>query len=240
VPARLAALFDRAAVQDAFLAREYTFDATRLAERLGAALREAGVQLRLETEAKVLGGAADHVLVQAGGERLRAHHVVNCTYADLDGAGVPLRSRIRRELAELVLIEPPPELRGLGVTVMDGPFFSTMPFPGAGLHSLSHVRYTPHAATEQAAGPVRPQRSNAVAMLRDSQRYLPCLARATVAGSLFEWKATLARNETDDGRPILIERSDAMPRVLSVLGAKIDNIYDVRAYLRGQDWRMAA
>ena len=240
-PPRLATLFDRAAVQQAFLAREYAFDATRLAERLGAALHDAGVQLRLGTEAKVLGGDADHVVVQAGSERLRAHHVVNCTYADLEGAGVALRSRIRRELAELVLIEPPPELRGLGVTVMDGPFFSTMPFPGAaGLHSLSHVRYTPHAATEQATEQLRPQRSNAVAMLRDSQRYLPCLARATVARSLFETKATLARNEADDGRPILIERSAAMPRVLSVLGAKIDNIYDIRAYLRGQDWQMAA
>jgi hypothetical protein len=77
-------------------------------------------------------------------------------------------------------------------------------------------------------------------MIRDAQRYLPCLARAPVIGSLFEIKATLARHEDDDGRPVLIERSAAMPRVLSVLGAKIDNIYDIKAFLRSQDWRMAA
>ncbi len=240
-PPRLAALFDGTAVQAAFLARESAFDAARMAARLRPALHEAGVEVRLGTPATVLDSGADHVVVEAGPHRLRAHHVINCTYAGLERAGVTLRSRIRQELAELVLIEPPPDLRGIGVTVMDGPFFSTMPFPAAvGLHSLSHVRYTPHAASVHPGSRLRPERSHAAAMLRDSQRYLPCLARATVAGSLFEIKATLARNEADDGRPILIERSAEMPRVLSVLGAKIDNVYDVRAYLRGQDWRMAA
>ena len=29
----------------------------------------------------------------------------------------------------MALVEAPPELDGLGVTVMDGPFFSMMPFP---------------------------------------------------------------------------------------------------------------
>jgi hypothetical protein len=77
-------------------------------------------------------------------------------------------------------------------------------------------------------------------MIRDGQRYLPCLTRARVVGSLFEVKTTLARHEGDDGRPVLIERSAALPRVISVLGAKIDNIYEVRRFLGSQDWQMAA
>ena len=172
---------------------------------------------------------------------IRAGHVVNCTYAEIEFAGVALRTRVKKELTEMVLIAPPPELRNLGVTVMDGPFFSTMPFPAAGLHSLSHVRYTPHAASDAAHNEgLAPLRSNRTAMLRDTERYLPCMAGAHVVGSLFDIKATLIRNEDDDGRPILMERSKPMPRVLSVLGAKIDNIYDVRSYLRTQDWAMAA
>ena len=31
-----------------------------------------------------------------------------------------------------------------GVTIMDGPFMSSIPFPQRNLHSLTHVRYTPH------------------------------------------------------------------------------------------------
>jgi glycine/D-amino acid oxidase-like deaminating enzyme len=240
-PRRIAALFDAGRVQDAFMARELVFDATKLAARLNRSLADAGVELRMGTEAGILGADRTAVVVQCGSERIRAGHVVNCTYAEIEFAGVTLRTRVKKELAELVLIAPPPELNNLGVTVMDGPFFSTLPFPAARLRSLSHVRYTPHAASDAIEREhLLPLRSNSEAMLRDSARYLPCLARARVVRSMFEMKATLIRNEDDDGRPILIERSADMPRVLSILGAKIDNIYDVRRYLRGQDWAMAA
>jgi hypothetical protein len=35
------------------------------------------------------------------------------------------------------------------------------------------------------------------------------------------------KNEGDDGRPILFEKHLEMPGCYSVLGGKIDNIYDV-------------
>jgi acetolactate synthase regulatory subunit len=74
-------------------------------------------------------------------------------------------------------------------------------------------------------------------MLRDSARYVPSLSGAQVVRSIFEVKAVLVRTEASDARPILIERSEESPRVLSILGAKIDNIYDVREFLANQDWR---
>ena len=46
--------------------------------------------------------------------------------------------------AQHILREMSDELKNSGITVMDGPFFSVMPFPAKGLHSFSHVRYTPH------------------------------------------------------------------------------------------------
>ena len=64
----------------------------------------------------------------------------------------------------------------------------------------------------------------------------PALARCEYLRSIFETKAILARNEGDDGRPILIQRSTENPRVISVLGAKIDNIYDVRIFFRNLKW----
>lgn len=35
-------------------------------------------------------------------------------------------------------------IKDVGLTVMDGPFFSLMPFGLTGLHSLSAVHFTPH------------------------------------------------------------------------------------------------
>ena len=112
-----------------------------------------------------------------------------------------------------------------------------MPFPPAGMHSLSHVRYTPHeASTAQTREVLVPMASNRNAMIRDAQRYLPCLRQTMTVRSIFDIKATLIHNEDDDGRPILIEQAEDMPRVLSVLGSKMDNIYDVRAFLRAKGW----
>ena len=39
-------------------------------------------------------------------------------------------------------------------------------------------------------------------------------------------KTVLVRNEGDDGRPILFEVDVNEPRIVSMLGSKIDNIYD--------------
>jgi hypothetical protein len=46
----------------------------------------------------------------------------------------------------------------------------------------------------------------------------------------------LAGNEDDDGRPILFEKSVRSPRVISILGAKIDNIYDVLELIEREAW----
>jgi hypothetical protein len=66
-------------------------------------------------------------------------------------------------------------------------------------------------------------------MIADAARLVPSLKSARWQRSLFEAKTVLARNEVDDGRPILLRRERMHPRLFSVLGAKIDNIYDVLA-----------
>jgi hypothetical protein len=73
-------------------------------------------------------------------------------------------------------------------------------------------------------------------MIRDASRYMPCLSHAMVRDSMFEIKAVLLRSEDDDGRPILVERDGEVGRITSILGAKIDNIYELRDFLRGQSW----
>ena len=117
---------------------------------------------------------------------------------------------------------------------MDGPFFSLMPFPPRGLHTLSHVRYTPHMQWNDSYG-VDPykkldaynQATRVDRMVRDTARYLPAILDAQHVDSLFEVKTVLVKNECDDGRPILFEKHVKLPGCYSILGGKIDNIYDV-------------
>lgn len=228
-------LFAPGTIERVFRVEELAFNAEKLAARLRAELASSAIGIQLGTAARIVSFDDDGVDVELADEMVRARFVFNCTYSDLAFAGVELRTVIKRELAEMALISPPPQLRGRGFTVMDGPFFSVMPFPPTGLHTLSHVRYTPH---ESALGDVRlhPLKSNALAMVRDAARYMPCLLHAEIRESLFEIKAILQRSEEDDGRPILVERNDEAGRIFSILGAKIDNIYELRDFLRGQAW----
>ena len=51
--------------------------------------------------------------------------------------------KIKYELCEIILCEVDKRLYNTGITVMDGPFFSLMPFGQTGLHSLTSVTFTP-------------------------------------------------------------------------------------------------
>lgn len=131
-------------------------------------------------------------------------------------------------------MQVPEALQNLGITVMDGPFFSMMPFPARQLHTLTHVRYTPHLSWQDEAGIAPYSRlrdydriTRVDRMLRDVSRYMPAVTQARHMDSLFEIKTVLVKNESDDGRPILFEKYEQLPGCYSVLGGKIDNIYDV-------------
>jgi hypothetical protein len=141
----------------------------------------------------------------------------------------------------MALMQVPPVLAGLGVTVMDGPFISMLPFSARGLHTLSHVRYTPHLHWNDAPG-IDPYQilndytraTRVDRMVRDVGRYLPAMLEAKYVESLFEVKTILVKNEGDDGRPILFEKHLELPGCYSVLGGKIDNIYDVLEKLNAE------
>lgn len=233
------ALFSPRLVEAVYEVMEPAFDVAALRRQLERELAAAGVAVHLGCRVAQLAPAAGGVAVGlAGGEAVHAGWVFNCTYAALNRV-VPeppeLRPRLIHQVAEVALIEPPPTLRNLAVTVMDGPFFSTMPFPSEGLHSLTHVRYTPHMTWPEARHPEldpygalqQPPGSRFAWMVRDARRYLPALDRARHVRSLFDIKTLADGTQGDDARPILFHRDAVAPRLVSILGGKLDNIFDV-------------
>ncbi len=222
---------------------EPAFDVRALRQFLAGQLAATGVERRMSTRVARLGPANNGVAVGlADGSELVAGWVFNCTYSALNRV-VPeppaLRPRLVHQLTEVALIEPPAVLKHMAVTVMDGPFFSTMPFPSEGLHSLTHVRYTPHLSWPEASAPGRdpnevlqpPPVSRFAWMLRDARRFLPALDGAIHVRSLFDIKTIPDGTQGDDARPILYHRDSVAPRLVSILGSKLDNIFDVYDYV---------
>ena len=253
LPRQWEGLFDPLCIEAAFLVEEQVFDAAQLAQQAQHALAQAGVEVRLGTRVcDVHRGAEDlrvstRATLTAQGsvaaaspldaERVHTGLLLNCTYAGLGQLGGEMGSpqaALKHELTEIALVRVPPALTDVGITVMDGPFFSLQPFPDRGLHSLTHVRYTPHLAWRECAGDdpyarlaSYPRQSRYDRMQRDVVRYVPALRAMQHESSLYEVKTVLQKNETDDGRPILIERHALLRGCISVLGGKLDNVYDV-------------
>lgn len=238
-PQPLKKLFDPRLIEEVFSVREYAFDAVKLRNTLKNRLAAAQVEILYRTKArKIDAGKNENLVVQlSNGSSLTSTHVFNCTYAGindlLNNSGLPPLP-MKYELAEMALVDVPSPLKNVGITLMDGPFFSLMPFPSRGLHSLSHVRYTPHEAwqyqdqkkPEAYQRPVN-EPSQALFMIKDAQRYVPLIREAQPVDAIFEIKTVLLQNEVDDGRPILFRKDYGLKNHSLIMGGKIDNIYDI-------------
>lgn len=241
--AKYQALFESRLIEQVYEAQEYAFDTTKLAEWAIQQIAKNSVDVRYRN-------TVDNVTLASSGElilktvnedgfekEVRCKKVFNCTYSGLNqikGCFSGTKTKLKHEITEMALIKPPKLLDRIGITVMDGPFFSLMPFPARSLYTLSHVRYTPHLQWIDCKN-INPyeklenyhKQSRCDRMLRDVSRYIPDIAGAEHMDSLFEIKTVLMKNEGDDGRPILFEKYEKLPGFFSVLGGKIDNIFDV-------------
>jgi glycine/D-amino acid oxidase-like deaminating enzyme len=242
-PAGIAGLFDGQLIEAAFQVEECVFDVRALTERLARDLESAGVQVVPGADVRTLRAVAGGIEVlwdaPGGARSALAGHVLNCTYAGINRLLVASGCEalpLKHELTEMVVVDAPAELEGLAVTVMCGPFFSLLPFPMRDAHILSHVRYTPHSAWVEGPGaPCRdpdellrrlPCRTAFPHMIQDARRYMPLLADCRYRQSCYEVKTVLAGSEADDSRPILMRESRSLPGLLTVMGSKIDNVYD--------------
>ncbi len=247
----------------AFLTEEYTYDAhilrdwflERLGEHPNVSLRWASPVTALEREDPVYRvGTQD-------GAWFESPFVLNATYASSNqiirrALGPEEAFGIKYELCEIILCTVDKPLSGTGITVMDGPFFSIMPFGKTGLHSLTSVTFTPHMASfdplpafpcqASSGGSCSPERlgncDSCPARPETAWSYMSSLARKYLRpefgfhyqGSLFSMKPILKASEVDDSRPTVVRVHSHSPTLVSVLSGKINTVYDLDQVLEGE------
>ena len=157
--------------------------------------------------------------------------------------------KIKYELCEIILCNVNEKLKDIGFTVMDGPFFSIMPFGKTGYHSLTSVTFTPHttsydevptfACQEKSEGYCSTAHlgncNDCVAKPDTAFPYMANLARKYMLdeyqfdyqGSLFSMKPILMSSEIDDSRPTVIRTYSKNPTFVGVLSGKINTVYDL-------------
>lgn len=229
-------------IERAWEAEEWAFDSRRLRDLvLGRIAAVGGIDVRLGEGVDRISRSSDGLEVHTARGTARAPFVVSSVYSQINplhrASGIP-PVPLQLEVTEMALVRLPERFRRSAFTVMDGPFFSIMPFPSRGLHTLSHVRYTPHLRwTDTDAMPddrpipslasLRQGASTFREMIADVRRYVPALGATEYVDSVREVKAVLADQDRTDSRPILVRAEPSLPGYVCIMGGKIDNVNDV-------------
>ncbi len=243
VPANIRSLFNPRLVEKAYEVQEYAFDSYKLRDELLEKISEdSRITIVTNEEVLTIGEENENIIKLVSDKHsYNTPRVFNCTYSQINV--LHRRSKLptvalKHEIAEMCLVELPKNMENFSVTLMDGPFFSIMPFPTTPYHTLSHVRYTPHMSwvdSDNYPEITNPHeyfasltlKSNFRQMLADVSRYIPALKDITYATSVWEVKTVLMKSENDDSRPILFRSDFGLKGYTCIMGGKLDNIYDV-------------
>jgi L-2-hydroxyglutarate oxidase LhgO len=233
IPGKYKKLFNENLIEELFMVDEVVFNAAKIRNILEKRLEKANVDIIYKTKGVSLEKKGEaFILNLSNGETIRSKHIINATYAKINSflreSNLPLLP-FKYEYAEMPIVQMPDSFKKIGVTIMDGPFFSLMPFPDKNLHSLHHVRYTPQLTWFSDKIDYRlleKRKSQFLFMKKDASRYIADMKDLKYVTSLYEVKTVLQQNESNDGRPILFRRDYGHKNFSVVMGGKIDNIYD--------------
>ena len=247
----------------AFLTEEYTYDAHILRDYfLDEISKFSNVELKFDSDIETIDrDGQEYVIGLGSGEQFSSGFILNSTYASVNQIlkkAFPDESfAIKYELCEIILCDVDDNLKNTGLTVMDGPFFSIMPFGLTGKHSLTSVTFTPHvtsydelptfscqkrlaerggySCTPQCLGncnrcPEKPE-SSWEYMSHLAHKYMKPEYGFYYKESLFSMKPILKSSEIDDSRPTAIRVHSSEPTFISVLSGKINTVYDLDEYL---------
>jgi hypothetical protein len=246
--------FNEGMCDGAFLTKEYTYDANILKDYLlNKIITYANVEIKYEARISNINQKETHFeLIMDNGEIYSTEFLLNATYASSNQITKMLGYepfKIKYELCEIILCTVNEKLRDVGITVMDGPFFSIMPFGKTGYHSLTSVTFTPHvtsydtlptfecqAASNGYCSPTQLGNCNYCnAKPKSAWPYMSNMAKKYLKEeygfeylhSLYSMKPILKASEIDDSRPTVIKQYSVNPTFISVLSGKINTVYDL-------------
>lgn len=240
----------------AFITEEYTFDAEKIKQYYKKKIdNNNNIKIFYNCKInKILKCDKNYSISTDDGLEIETPFILNSTYASINQILTMLDLKlfnIKYEICEVILCKVSSDLNDVGITVMDGPFFSIMPFGKTGLHSLTSVTFTPHMTSydnlpnfncqkgvecfpSQLANcntcKNRPKTAWSF-MKQLAKKYLKEQIEIEYVKSLFAIKPILNSSEIDDSRPTVIRKHSSDPAFFTVLSGKINTIYDLNEVL---------
>ena len=219
------------------LTSEVIYDSSIIKSEILTELQEKGIDVSCDNTAKNIERTDYGYLIEANKCTIKARAVINCTYTNLNTFNRMLDLPAKKFKFDLTLIpiikwrdgKPP-----LGITIMDGPFFTILPFGKSGNYLLYHVK---HSVSNSMVGEMYPNEWNYLdqvisdyeayqsfkKIISESCHWLPSIKDAEYLGCLRSIRMVLANQDDNDQRPSLIEKLETTPPFYSIFSGKIDH-----------------
>ncbi len=249
--------FNKGMVEAAFETKEYAFDAEMIKKSLVDKVSASkNVEIFFNKNLKSVEKTNDSYVLHFNDKSVfETGFVLNTTYAAVNQIINRFnceKFKIKYEICEMIVCTMNDKFKNAGLTVMDGPFLSVMPFGLTKYHTLSAVQYTPIKTSFKALPIFECQGINNNCSMTNLEncnlcpdkpkttwKYMSQLAKKffipeismTYNDSLFAIKPILEAAEIDDSRPTIIKMFSKKPTFISALSGKINGIYELEEIL---------
>ena len=239
-------------IDKAFLTKEYSFDAEKIGEKLYNELVQLNCKFNFGVKIISIEKSEKNFIIKTeNGNEYSAPFILNATYAGINKIHNLLGFEylpIKYEFCEVILCKVSDNIKNVGLTVMDGPFFSVMPFGLTGYHSITTVSRTPHFTSYDHLPPydcsgdeklhTKEHEKGCIycgnypktvfeEMIQTAKKYLNKDIKIEYVKSLFTIKPILVASEIDDSRPTIIRQYSKNPDFYTVFSGKINTMYDL-------------
>ena len=214
---------------------EVVYDCSVLRTLVMQKLAIVNIRPRFNAEITEIKRAGKSFILDVNGQSEGAFDaVVNCTYADINRITQQLGYSVLERQFEYTMV---PIIKwdqsAVGITIMDGPFMTVLPFGLTGNFLLYHVD---HTVVERFIGNEMPKDwfdlTKTPSSRIDGQKlfermrkacssFVPALQSARLVGFLQGPRVVLANRDVTDARPSIIQKHDK--NYLSVFTGKIDH-----------------
>ncbi|MBU0766635.1 FAD-dependent oxidoreductase [Patescibacteria group bacterium] len=221
--------FNEGSVETSFLVEEPVFDFGKIRDYL---LDRIGNKAKYVYGAIIEGVEEDdsnHIVFLQDGSSYASPLVINATYVGVNEVLHMFKKElfdIKYELCEVAYCKVPHEYKNVGFTVMDGDYFSTLPFGFKDMHTFTSVGHTPHEVCYENM-PIFSKKilQNEICKMHEEKGCIACSQKPQTAWckmhnlcneylkpkfapeyqySEFEIKPILKESENDDSRPTII------------------------------------
>lgn len=218
-------VINKDAIEAVVKVRESIVDPLKLREIVRGRLKDAEVNLHLNTE------ATDSIFDSYD-------VIVNASYANLNfilDKHPKDRREYQFEVCEKMVLKLPEVFQGLSIVVVDGPFFCIDPYGDTGYHVMGNVVHAIHH-TNTGYFPVVPDPivpllnrgvitdppiTNFKKFIESAQHFMPELEKAEHVGSMYTVRTVLPNVDKTDERPTFVYRVN--DKIINIFSGKIGN-----------------